>query len=131
MSTKTPSAAAPPDLAALEEKLGLELRRGVVVLAALSRLDTPQYGYSLQQQLAERGLEIEQGTLYPLLRRLDEQGLLESEWIVEGSRPRKYYRASAAGKQILATLARQWNDIVAVMQELLGGATGDTDHATD
>ena len=68
-------------------KLRLELRRGVVVLAVLSRMTVPQYGYSLIQELAERGLDIEEGTLYPLLRRLEKQGLLESEWEVGEARP--------------------------------------------
>ena len=80
------------DSGALTDKLTLELRRGLLVMAALSQLETARYGYSLQQRLAERGLEIEQGTLYPLLRRLDEQGLLESEW-----RSRARGRASTTG----------------------------------
>ena len=78
-------------LAAKHDKLVLELRRGILVLATLSQLDEAKYGYSLMQELADQGLEIEQGTLYPLLRRLEYQELLESEWNVEGSRPRRYY----------------------------------------
>ena len=65
-----------------------ELRRGVIVLAVLSQLDQEQYGYSLLKLLSEKGLEVDQGTLYPLLRRLESQGLLSSDWNTEGSRPR-------------------------------------------
>lgn len=86
----------------VEERLAIELRRGVISLAVLSALQNPTYGYSLQQALVDRGFEVEQGTLYPLLRRLDEQGLLESLWNVDESRPRKYYRLSEKGTAALA-----------------------------
>src|SRR4029077_11250691 len=76
-------------------KLELELRRGVVVLATLSQLRTPRYGYELRQALAENGMPIEEGTLYPLLRRLEAQGLLKSEWKIEGASPRRYYLLNA------------------------------------
>ena len=106
------------------EKLTLELRRGVIVLACLSQLDEPNYGYELQQRLAARGMEIEQGTLYPLLRRLEEQGLLGEEWIVEGSRPRKYYRLTEAGTRARAELEEQWNAMSAVLDALLAPSQG-------
>jgi DNA-binding PadR family transcriptional regulator len=106
------------------EKLTLELRRGVIVLACLSQLDEPSYGYELQQRLAARGMEIEQGTLYPLLRRLQEQGLLGEEWIVEGSRPRKYYRLTDAGTQARAELKEQWDEMSAVLDALLEPESG-------
>lgn len=106
------------------DKLTLELRRGVIVLACLSQLDEPSYGYELQQRLAARGMEIEQGTLYPLLRRLEEQGLLGEEWIVEGSRPRKYYRLTDAGKRARAELKEQWNEMSAVLDALLAPPSG-------
>lgn len=106
------------------EKLTLELRRGVIVLACLSQLDEPSYGYELQQRLAARGMEIEQGTLYPLLRRLEEQGLLGEEWIVESSRPRKYYRLTDAGMQARAGLKEQWDDMSAVLDALLTPSDG-------
>lgn len=102
-------------------KLRLELRRGVIVLAVLSELRTPQYGYSLVQRLADLGMEIEEGTLYPLLRRLAKQGLLESDWEVGESRPRKYYRISAAGQDILTTLVADWDETVEVMDGILKG----------
>ena len=102
-------------------KLRLELRRGVVVLAVLSQLETAQYGYSLIQSLAAQGLEIEEGTLYPLLRRLEKQGLLESEWEVGESRPRKYYRISDVGRDVLKTLSAEWFETVQVMRRILQG----------
>lgn len=96
-----------------------ELRRGTLVLSVLSQLWEQQYGYSLKERLAERGIEIDQGTLYPLLRRLEEQGLLESEWTLEESRPRRYYRLNATGKQVFQTLAREWRALVTAMNRLL------------
>ena len=104
----------------LNDNLLQEIRRGVVVLAALSQLKDEQYGYSLISSLAESGLEIDQGTLYPLLRRLESQGLLLSEWKVEGSRPRRYYTLNDTGRQVLASLADEWRSLNAVMEKLLG-----------
>lgn len=107
------------------DKLTQELRRGVLVLATLSQLKEEKYGYDLISRLAEKGLDIEQGTLYPLLRRLEEQGLLESEWNVEGSRPRRYYQLSADGGEILQELAADWRQLTEVMEVLLAdGAIG-------
>ena len=106
------------------DRLTLELRRGVIVLACLSQLDEPGYGYELQQRLADRGMEIEQGTLYPLLRRLQEQGLLAEEWNVEGSRPRKYYRLTDAGRAARNALRTQWNEMSAVLDALLAQPGG-------
>ena len=102
-------------------QIRLELRRGIVVLAVLSQMDTARYGYSLIQQLAEQGLDIEEGTLYPLLRRLEKQGLLESEWEVGEARPRKYYRISPFGRDVLAALNGEWNETVEMMRRILGG----------
>src|SRR5688572_2741575 len=96
-------------------KLRLELRRGVIVLAVLRQLDSPQYGYSLVQRLAELGMDIEEGTLYPLLRRLAEQGLLEGDWELGESRPRKYYKISPMGREILKVLMVDWQETVDVM----------------
>ena len=97
----------------------LELRRGVIVLAVLSRLDQEQYGYLLIKGLAEAGLEIDQGTLYPLLRRLESQGLLQSAWRVETDRPRRYYVLSDEGRLLLPRLKVEWSAIVAMMGKLL------------
>lgn len=101
------------------ENVVLELRRGVIVLAALSQLGTEQYGYSLLKKLADLGLEVDQGTLYPLLRRLEAQGLLESVWKLEESRPRRYYVISAEGKKLLPKLKKEWAGIVSVMDKML------------
>ena len=101
------------------QKLTQELRRGVLVLAALSQLKEEKYGYALISSLAERGLDIEQGTLYPLLRRLEDQGLLESEWNVEGSRPRRYYVLSETGRNTFQDLTEDWRQLTGVMELLL------------
>jgi PadR family transcriptional regulator, regulatory protein PadR len=101
------------------ENVVLELRRGVIVLAALSQLGTEQYGYSLLKQLSKLGLEVDQGTLYPLLRRLEAQGILESVWKLEESRPRRYYVISAEGKKLLPKLKKEWAGIVSVMDRML------------
>ena len=81
-----------------------ELRRGTVVAASLAALRTPGYGYALLEELARHGIEVEANTLYPLLRRLEEQALLTSEWNPDQSRPRRVYRTSPAGEQVLTTL---------------------------
>jgi len=101
------------------ENLVLELRRGTLVLSVLSQMDEPQYGYSLVQCLAEKGLDIDQGTLYPLLRRLEKQGLLDSEWSVEESRPRRYYVLNAKGKSVLRAMVKEWRALAQVMNSLL------------
>jgi PadR family transcriptional regulator, regulatory protein PadR len=100
-------------------KLEQELRRGVVVIAVLSQLRVPQYGYSLRQALAERGMPIEEGTLYPLLRRLEAQGLLASEWRIENGPPRRYYVLSPAGAQLQKRLTASWHGFVETMDGLL------------
>lgn len=101
------------------ENVVLELRRGVIVLAALSQLSTEEYGYSLLKKLADLGLEVDQGTLYPLLRRLEVQGLLESVWKLEEARPRRYYVISAEGKKLLPKMKKEWAGIVSVMDKML------------
>jgi len=101
------------------ENVVLELRRGVIVLAALSQLGTEEYGYSLLKKLADLGLEVDQGTLYPLLRRLEAQGLLESVWKLEEARPRRYYVVSAEGKKLLPKMKKEWSGIVSVMDKML------------
>src|SRR5512143_2335408 len=104
----------------LRDNLSLELRRGAIVLAVLSQLRREQYGYSLKKLLADMGLEIDEGTLYPLLRRLEGQGLLTSEWRVEDARPRRYYRLSAEGERLERELAAEWRALARVMDGLIG-----------
>ncbi len=101
------------------ENVILELRRGVIVLAVLSQLSQEQYGYSLINNLREGGLEIDQGTLYPLLRRLEAQGLLQSNWRIEADRPRRYYVISQEGEALLPRLKEEWNGIVSMMEKML------------
>ncbi len=103
----------------LVDNLIQEMRRGVVVLAILSQLQEEQYGYSVMKSLAERGLEIDQGTLYPLLRRLESQGLLESIWRIEEARPRRYYVISPEGRKILPRLQEEWSKLVKTVEPLL------------
>ena len=103
------------------DKLEQELRRGVVVVAVLSQLRELQYGYSLRQALAAKGMPIEEGTLYPLLRRLEGQGLLVSEWRIEDGPPRRYYRLSEAGERLRRDLTASWRNLNAVMDRLLDG----------
>ena len=97
-----------------------ELRRGALVLADLSQLQVPQYGYSLKQALAEGGLPVEEGTLYPLLRRLETQGLLASEWDTTYAPPRRYYRLGPEGVRAYEALAQAWREQVRVMGGFLG-----------
>lgn len=88
-----------------------ELRRGTAVLACLLMLRAPQYGYALLEQLAEAGIPVEGNTLYPLLRRLEAQGLLISEWNTDESRPRKFYRTSLAGDSLATVLLDDWKNL--------------------
>jgi len=101
------------------ENVTLELRRGVIVLAVLSQLGREQYGYSLLKLLSDQGLEVDQGTLYPLLRRLETQGLLQSVWKLEESRPRRYYVISAEGRKALPRLKKEWDGIVGILDRML------------
>ncbi len=93
------------------DNLRLELRRGCLSVAALAALRTEQYGYTLRKILAEYGLAVDEGTLYPLLRRLESQGLLTSEWRDEGKRTKRFYRLSDDGAQILDSLLAEWRSI--------------------
>src|SRR6266567_900747 len=101
------------------ENLRLELRRGCLVLAVLAQLRTEQYGYTLRKSLDEHGMAIDEGTLYPLLRRLESQGLLASEWREEGKRNKRFYRLSADGKLILKQLSAEWKSIGLSLEEIL------------
>jgi PadR family transcriptional regulator PadR len=93
------------------EKIKQEMRRGITVLAAMSRLRRFQYGYALLKSLNDSNLEIGQDTLYPLLRRLEEQGLLDSEWRMDDPRPRRYYRLNQKGLEVYEHLIPAWNEI--------------------
>lgn len=99
----------------------LELRRGTIVLSVLSQLKEAQYGYTLVKLMEERGVRIDTNTLYPLLRRLEKQDILVSEWETDGSKPRKYYRRTAFGDEVYAVLKQHWNEMNTSMEQLLGG----------
>jgi PadR family transcriptional regulator, regulatory protein PadR len=101
------------------ENLRLELRRGCLILAVLAELRSERYGYTLRKALADQGMEIDEGTLYPLLRRLESQGLLVSEWREEEKRNKRFYRLSSAGKMILKQLAAEWKSIHASLDGIL------------
>jgi PadR family transcriptional regulator, regulatory protein PadR len=101
------------------ENLRLELRRGCLTLAVLAQLRQEHYGYTLRKALAERGLVIDESTLYPLLRRLETQGLLASEWREEEKRNKRFYRLSADGERIFAQLLQEWQAINTSIQSIL------------
>jgi|SRR5450432_3219266 PadR family transcriptional regulator PadR len=106
---------------ALFENLRNELRRGSLVLAVLTQLRSEQYGYTLRKALAEHGMAIDEGTLYPLLRRLETQGLLVSEWREEEKRNKRFYRLSADGKATLKQLLAEWKSIDSSLNDILKG----------
>src|ERR1700752_4830043 len=97
--------------AQLLDSLRLELRRGCLVVAVLAQLREEHYGYTLRKSLGDKGLAIEEGTLYPLLRRLETQGLLTSQWREEEKRNKRFYRLSAEGAAILELLLTEWTGI--------------------
>jgi PadR family transcriptional regulator, regulatory protein PadR len=111
-------------------KLEQDLRRGVIVLATLSQLREAQYGYSLRQALADQGMVVEEGTLYPLLRRLEGQGLLASEWRIEDGPPRRYYTLSTEGKKLYADLTTSWRNLVDTVDRLIGPRSSSEDKSS-
>jgi PadR family transcriptional regulator PadR len=103
----------------LFESLRLELRRGCLILAVLAHLRTEHYGYTLRKALVDHGLPIDESTLYPLLRRLEDQGLLVSEWREEDKRNKRFYRVSADGRRMLKDLLEEWEGINASLKSIL------------
>jgi PadR family transcriptional regulator, regulatory protein PadR len=101
------------------ENLRLELRRGCLTVAVLAQLRQEHYGYTLRKALASRGMEIEESTLYPLLRRLESQGLLTSQWREEDKRNKRFYRLSPDGETILAKLLEEWQTINAAIERIV------------
>lgn len=101
-----------------------ELRRGSLTMMVLGCLRTPHYGYALLQTLQERDVDIEANTLYPLLRRLETQGLLTSDWDTTESRPRKYYHINSTGEEVLSGLMAEWNRIQQSMNQIYGEGRG-------
>ena len=103
----------------LFENLRLELRRGCLVAAVLAQLRSEHYGYTLRKALEDQGLAIDEGTLYPLLRRLESQGLLASEWREENKRNKRFYRLSPQGEQVLEKLLEEWRTLNASLEQIL------------
>ena len=101
------------------ENLRSELRRGSLIVAVLAELRTEQYGYTLRKSLEEHGIAIDEGTLYPLLRRLETQGLLASEWREQDKRNKRFYRLSPNGEAVLADLLKDWENLSASLDTIL------------
>lgn len=122
-------------MAGKDPKFEAELRRGVVQLVALDYLEVPRYGYDLVRLLGQAGLTVEEGTLYPILRRFEKQGVLTSRWDTDGARPRKYYELSEDGRAIKNAMLKAWGDVrdatdEALRRSMASQAEGATDRAT-
>lgn len=109
------------------ESITLELRRGAIILCVLSQLTEEHYGYSLRERLAGRGMSIPEGTLYPLLRRLESMELLTSTWRVVDGRPRRYYRVSDEGAALLERMKTEWRGLVESVDAIIEEGTDGTD----
>jgi PadR family transcriptional regulator PadR len=109
----------------LFDSLRLELRRGCLIVAVLAQLRVEHYGYTLRKALADEGLAIEESTLYPLLRRLETQGLLTSQWREEDKRNKRFYRLSPQGETTLALLLAEWNAINDSLHKILNHPKGE------
>ena len=103
------------------EALRLELRRGTLILAVLGTLRSEKYGYTLKTELGEAGVDIDEGALYPMLRRLEAQGLLTSEWREDARRQKRFYRLSADGAAALEHLTQEWRGMNRALERILGG----------
>jgi PadR family transcriptional regulator PadR len=103
----------------LFENLRMELRRGSLIIAVLAQLRKEHYGYALRKALADQGMEIDESTLYPLLRRLETQGLLESEWREEDKRNKRFYLLSKDGARILRQLLEEWNGLNSSLKRIV------------
>jgi PadR family transcriptional regulator, regulatory protein PadR len=101
------------------ESLRLELRRGTLILAVLGALRTEKYGYTLRSELADQGVEIDEGALYPMLRRLETQGLLSSEWREDAKRQKRFYRLSDDGAAALSQLTEEWRGMNRAIETIL------------
>ena len=101
------------------DSLRLELRRGCLVMAVLAQLRVEHYGYTLKKELTDRGMDIDEGTLYPLLRRLESQGLLVSEWREEDKREKRFYKLSAEGRTILKQLLDEWRALNGALDNIV------------
>lgn len=96
-----------------------DLRRGTILIGVLSQLNEPQYGYSLVAKMDKKGMSIDPGTLYPLLRRLEKQDLLDSQWETKNTRPRKYYLLSPFGREVYEQLCIEWKKMISGVEHLI------------
>lgn len=108
-----------PSLEAMTSRMRMELRRGALTIAVLAVLRREHYGYSLRKALGEVSIDIEEGTLYPLIRRLEGNGLLTSEWREDDNRKKRYYLISTAGETALDELKQDWDALSASIGELM------------
>ena len=107
------------DLNAIYANFVVELRRGVTNLVVLNQCQQPSYGYQLVKNLAERGVPLEANTVYPLLRRLEDQGLLHSDWDTSTEKPRKYYQITENGRHLLVKITAYWRESVKNIESIL------------
>ncbi len=107
----------------VSERLNSEIRRGALVLAVLGQLQNEHYGYSLRKTLADKGLDVEEGTLYPLIRRLEKQGLLSSEWREDNNRKKRFYKLSEIGEIVFGQLLLNWQDLNQSVSALMPAAS--------
>ena len=110
----------------LFENMRLELRRGCLIVAVLAELRNEHYGYALRKALEDQGLPIDENTLYPLLRRLESQGLLASQWREEDKRNKRFYRLSQQGEVLLYQLLNEWESLNASLDRIFGNKTSDS-----
>ena len=108
----------------IDSKLETELKRGIFQIAVLSLLAEPRYGYQIGRVFSHHRLAVEEGTLYPLHRRMEEQGLLESWWVTEQARPRKYYRTTDDGRDCLRVLVEIWSRVDGSLRRILAATAG-------
>lgn len=113
-----------------QERTQAELRRGVLQLAVLASLRRATYGYDLLKVLEEAGMPTEEGTLYPVLRRLERENLLSAEWNTSGTRPRKYYRTTDRGQDVLDALVAEWTGVTHALERVLA-SPGESDADED
>ncbi len=109
----------PEKLSEHVERLNAELRRGLIVLVVMSQLEEKQYGYSLLKQLEEKSFSITQDTLYPMMRRLENQGYLQSDWQLDDNRPRRYYQLNEFGQAVLDALRKDWKTQLRIIEEIV------------
>lgn len=121
-TTGTASGEESNEITEVLEKLHSEIRRGAIVLAVLAALREEHYGYSLRKRLAARHLQVEEGTLYPLIRRLEKQGLLVSQWREEDKRRKRFYRLSSLGFAVYTQLLTRWRALNSSIATLTAGA---------